>query len=177
VDAVVAAITKAAAAALLLGGCSATVQPAPPSIDHQLLHQRVSYKLVRSDGQERAIPAAGSRATLIEFWVTYCKGCGRSLPRMQAMTASLRERGVQVELVAVLYDDESMDRVDAVVRSWGVTSPYLMDRGGHMWRQFHVPVPGFVVLDSHGIVRWIAPQTASDKQASEVALQVAQEAP
>ena len=169
-------LAAAALSALLLAGCAANLQEAPPSIEHSLLHQRVAWELDRSDGQKSALPAQDAKATLIEFWVTYCKGCGRSLPRTQAMTASLRERGVQVELVAVLYDNDDLDRVRQVVEGWGVTSPYLLDRGGRVWRQFHIPVPGFVVLDRQGVVQWVAPQSANEKQAAQAALKIAEEA-
>lgn len=172
----VAKIAAAAALGWVLAGCATAGSPAPApatSAKHALLGQPIDFKLPLSSGGEQPVPAPGSRATLIEFWVTYCGACGRSLPRMQKLASGLEKDGVKVELVAVLYDDEALENVTSRLREWGVDREFLIDRGGPTWRRFRIHVPGFVVLDSRGVVRWVGAVQAREGDAAAAARAVA----
>jgi len=140
---------------------------------HALIGLPVAVSLPDAEGALRAIPEPGSRATLIEFWVTYCGACGKSLPRMHKLAPALEREGIKVEFVAVLYDDEVLDAVHDRLREWGVARQFLVDRGGPFWRQFRIHVPAFVVLDNRGVVRWVGTMQAREPDAAAAARAVA----
>jgi hypothetical protein len=61
-------------------------------------------------------------------------------------------------LVAVLSDAESTDAARAALASWGVSAPFLVDRGDVLRREAGVrDLPATLVVGQDGVVRWVAP--------------------
>ncbi len=102
-----------------------------------------------------------ARATVLELWATSCEACRLSLPAVVAEAPGLARDGVGVVLVGVLDGGEPIGAARAALRSWGVERGFLVDRGGGVQRALGVDgLPGTIVLDGEGVVRWVAPAGA-----------------
>jgi len=101
------------------------------------------------------VPDPTSRATVVEMCASWCKGCEKSVPALLEHRAQLEADGVRVVLLGVLEDGESIDDTRSSLASWGVSDPFLIDRGGVLMRRYGFSdLPASVVLDAKGNVRW-----------------------
>jgi len=81
---------------------------------------------------------------------------------------------VRVVLLGVLEDDESVDDARAKLASWGVSEPFMIDRGGTLMRRFGFSeLPASVVLDAQGNVRWTSQKGSSANDVVAAALSAA----
>jgi hypothetical protein len=77
-------------------------------------------------------------------------------------TADLESAGAKLVLVAVLSDSESTEAARATLASWGVSSPFLVDRGDILRREAGVTaLPTTLVLSHAGELQWVAPVGAT----------------
>lgn len=122
------------------------------------LDTAVPISLPREDGSPAALPVPGARAVVLDFWSPTCPPCKRVIPAMLAKRDELAAKGAVHVLVAVLEPDESIENARTVLTLWGIDEPFLVDRGGaYMSRLGAKDVPAFAVLDSAGVLRWVAP--------------------
>jgi hypothetical protein len=76
--------------------------------------------------------------------------------------ADLRAAGVELVLVAVLSGGESDTEAMQALERWGVAQAFLVDRGDVLRRELAVAsLPATVLLDTRGVVRWVAPESAT----------------
>jgi hypothetical protein len=74
--------------------------------------------------------------------------------------------GIDLVLVGVLEQEESIQQAQAALRSWGVDAPFAVDRGGTVMRKYGLDgPPASVVLDATGAVRWISPSGETSPEA------------
>ena len=59
------------------------------------------------DGRPFDLAALHGKVVLIDFWATWCGDCLKEMPRLEALHAKYRERGL--EIVAVSVDDDPRD--------------------------------------------------------------------
>lgn len=104
------------------------------------------------DGGEVVVGAAGARATVLEFWATWCPPCQRSLPALGALAASYAGRPAR--FVAVNVDAQSPDRLPAVddtLTALGLRGLEVALDDGRASRGYRVDrLPHTVVLDADG---------------------------
>ena len=135
-----------------------------PSAETAMLDKPVPVTLVRDDGTPAAIPVPGARAVVLDFWSPTCAPCKKTIPAMLAKKAELAGKGAVLVLVCVLDKDESVDDARAVLALWGVQESFLVDRGGAFLAKVGARgVPAFAVIDSAGILRWLAPDSITSK--------------
>jgi len=143
-------------------GCSGGLPASAPS---PVLHQAIEFSLPSDRGSLVAIPLAGAATTVIDVWAPSCAPCRKKLPALTARKGELEARGGKLVLVAVLADSESSDDARAALSQWGINEPFLVDRGDVMRREAGVgAVPETLLLDAHGVVRWVAPADATAEQ-------------
>lgn len=140
----------------------------------------VRLDLPSDTGQLVTVPSGGSgttaRAFVVDFWAPSCVPCRKSVPALDAMRRELRANGVELHLVAVLSEDETTESAKKTLRSWGVDSPFLVDRVGASRAAAGVTaLPATLVLDRKGTVRWSAPLSAPTADVVTSATMVASE--
>jgi len=155
--------SRAAAFALLLfplplAACGASVSSAEsPSLD-----KPVPITLQRDDGSQVAIPVSGVRAVVLDFWSTSCEPCKRTVPAVLAKRAEIEKKGALLLLVGVLDKDQTPDDAKSILALWGVQEPFLVDQEGAYLKKIGArDVPAFAVVDSGGILRWVAPDSVT----------------
>ena len=144
-------VACAAAAALLLAGCSAS--PAPEST------------FVLLDGSKRTTADLKGKVTLVNFWATSCTTCVAEMPEMVQTFEKYRGKGYDHMAVAMSYDPPSyvvnftqtrklpfnvaIDNTGAVAKAWGdvqlTPTSYLVDKKGVIVKQY-VGQPDFAEL-------------------------------
>jgi len=92
---------------------AASVEAPPPAAD--TAH---GIAPVSAEGLRNIIRAAGSKATLVNAWASWCGPCRREVPMLQGLAANLKRQGVRVLLVSV---DSPSDAAKA--------SAFLKDNG------------------------------------------------
>ncbi|HYQ17649.1 MAG TPA: TlpA disulfide reductase family protein, partial [Polyangiaceae bacterium] len=86
------------------------------------------FELPRLDGgRERLSEHFGKDVVLVDFWATFCKPCLRSMPELDALYRSRKERGFVVLGVSIDGPGSSAD-VQAAVAQLGVSFPILLDQ-------------------------------------------------
>ena len=101
-------------------------------------------------------------AAVCDAFAPTCAPCAKKVPALLAQKGALGEAGATLVLVAVLADGESDADAAAALAKWGAVSPFLVDRGDVLRRELAIDaLPGTVVLDASGKVRWVAAPEAS----------------
>lgn len=148
-----------ALSSLLALGCGGS--PATPASSTPL-RTGIAFELPSDGGALVPIPQPSSRVTVIDAFGPTCAPCREKLPALLARKAEIEASGAKLVLVAVLGDGESTEDAAAALRSWGVESPFLVDRGDVLLRQLGLKgLPGAYVIARNGDLRWEAPPTAS----------------
>jgi len=154
-----------------LAGCAPAVPPSAPSAS---LERPVAFSAPDERGDLTRVPSAGARATILELWATSCEPCRAALPPLAAEAPDLDRDGIELVLVSVLESGEPLDRAQATLRSWGVGRGFVVDRGGGVQRLLGADrLPATLVLDRHGLVRWVAPPGAAASAVAAAARKVA----
>jgi thiol-disulfide isomerase/thioredoxin len=147
------------AVAALTPGCAPAL---PASAASSVLNQTVSFALPSDGGLLVSVPLSSPRTTVVDVWAPSCVPCRRSLPAIVKRQAELEAHGAKLVLVAVLSDAETTEGARATLVSWGANSPFLIDRGDTLRTQAGVDaLPATLVIDRAGVVRWVAPPSAS----------------
>jgi thiol-disulfide isomerase/thioredoxin len=104
-------------------------------------------------GVELAWPAP--RMRILHFWGTWCAPCVKELPSLLAFARAMRQRGADLEIVAIAVNDdwnavtaffqgavpaEVVIESDAAHKRFGVSTlpdTYLVDRAGALVERYH----------------------------------------
>jgi hypothetical protein len=130
-----------------------------------MLDRVVELRLSGEDGAPLIAPTAGAQATVLHFWTPPCAACRSTVPAVLAKRKELAAKGARLLLVCVLGPEESAEDARAVLFLWGVSEPFVVDRGGVTMAQIGaVNVPAIAIVDSDRVLRWLAPDgvTVSD---------------
>lgn len=152
---------RASIAFVIAAGCvgCAGGAPAPASVASGA--REVHFSLPTDGGDLVNLPLAGSRA-VIDVWGITCPPCREAVPALVARNAELETAGAKLVLVAVLADGETTDGARAALASWGVSRPFLVDRGDVLRREADVTaLPSTLIVSSSGAVLWVAPRGAT----------------
>ena len=145
-----------------------------PSSSSLLCQPGGGFSAPNDEGVLLDVPDPASHATIIEIWARWCEGCQHAVPALLEQRGKLEADGVRVVLLGVLEDDESVDDARAKLASWGVSEPFMIDRGGTLMRRFGFSeLPASVVLDAQGNVRWTSQKGSSANDVVAAALSAA----
>ncbi len=108
-----------------------------------------------ADGEELPLSdlLRPGRRHLINFWATYCLPCAEEMPKLQEFYPRFHDAGI--ELIGVIIDVESIDRVPAFLRDKGIRYPVYTIEVESISRVFsrgEVFLPPSVLLDERGRV-------------------------
>ena len=139
-----------------------------------MLNHEARFSVPDDQGALVVVPAGSAKATVLDFWATSCAPCSRSVPTLASRAPTLSSQGIDLRLVGVLDEGESIDDARAVLTGWGVTQGFLVDRGGSLLRQLNIDsLPATMVLDDAGVVRWVAPSGATVDEVERAAGSIA----
>lgn len=98
-----------------------------------------------------APPPFDGKVTIVHFWASWSDDARATLPKMQALHAKYKDRGVQV--VALALDDERAP-IDDALDAMGASFPVGWDARKEVARAWLVRgVPTSFVVDRRGVVR------------------------
>lgn len=155
-------------ALVLLTGCSPGVMPR--SLPHALAGgQAPEFHEVSTSDRDVGVPgSARTRATVIDFWASWCVSCRETIPAFEDLYQDRRDDGVMVIGVSV---DESREDALAVANALHANFPIVHDpRMAIAGRYGVAQVPLTFVVDRRGTVRWVGRDPAEARQAAEVLL-------
>ena len=105
-----------------------------------------------------------TRATVVDFWASWCEACRESMPALDALFRERREDGLVVIGVSE-DDDEAVARRAA--RAFGASFPIVFDRGQGLAASYQVgSLPLTFVIDRAGVVRWVGHDPALARRAA-----------
>jgi len=160
------------ACALVLTSCAGFM---PASLQHPLAGaQAPAMPDVRSEADSTEGAEVGIwhgsvvKATVVDFWASWCPGCQQSLPALDALYRDKRDEGLRVVGVSV---DQRRDDAFAAARALNASFPIVVDQDAHLMSQYRVgQVPLTFVVDRSGTVRWVGRDTGELRRAVEVLL-------
>ena len=97
----------------------------------------------------------GEKATVVDFWATWCKPCTKAMPKLDAMYTKLQDQGLNV--IGISCDGpRSIGKVSPVVASMKISYPILKDidcevMNAHDYQAF----PTLVLMDAKGDIVWV----------------------
>ncbi|MGC2333474.1 MAG: TlpA disulfide reductase family protein [Candidatus Acidiferrales bacterium] len=122
-----------------------------------------AVKIFNDDNMPRALLSTGdkapdlgvqgsmnsSKATLIDFWASWCGVCREALPGLKQLRAAY---GDQLEVISVDEDDDAASGNAFAVRN-GITWTQRFDENHQMMRRYGAnAVPTYVLIGSNGAV-------------------------
>ena len=150
-------------ALVLCAGCGGSAGEAPiASAPSPMLGATSQFELPSNEGALVSVPQPNAKVTVIDAFAPTCEPCAKKLPALVAQRSALAEAGAKLVLIAVLADGESDDAAKTALHTWGADSPFLIDRGDVLRRELAIDkLPGTVVVDVAGKIRWVAPPDAT----------------
>ena len=141
-----------AAVVLVAAGVGAgSCGPVPGSGASLVGREAPWFRLARTDGAETTLEdVMGEKATLIDFWATWCSPCIAELPYLQAVAQKYRDHGLGV--VGVVLDENAAKVAPELMAATGVTYPNLVGNA-EVEMAYGIQVfPTLVLLDDAGRV-------------------------
>ena len=145
---------RSALAAALLAASLGCAGPRTTWQASPLVGRTVEIDAKGLDGTAVKLPSRGARATVVDFWATWCEPCREQLPDLDRLAAAWRAEGVQVYAVSF---DEDRAAVEEFVARTAIGFPVLWDKGGQTLaeRLELTRLPTTVLIDGSGVVRGV----------------------
>jgi cytochrome c biogenesis protein CcmG/thiol:disulfide interchange protein DsbE len=155
-------------AVVLIASCGPGAMPA--SLRHPLAGARAPAmaEIGGLEGEVGIWHGAPLKATVVDFWASWCAGCQESIPALDALYRDKRAEGLNVVGVSV---DERRDDAFAMAHQLHATFPIVVDQDARLLTQYKVAqVPLTFVVDRAGTVRWVGRDPTELRRAVEVVL-------
>lgn len=152
----------------LLAGCGPGRMPA--SLGHPLAGATApEFHEASIDGREVNVPGSfRTRATVIDFWASWCAGCQESIPALDALYRAEHAQGVSV--IGVSVDQTSAD-AEGLVARLHTSFPVVFDPDMQIAGSYGVAqVPITFVVDGRGTIRWVGRSPSEARRAVHVVL-------
>ena len=102
-------------------------------------------------GQALRLSSLRGKVVLLDFWATWCEPCEETIPRLEALDAEYRGKGLAV--VGLSVDDDDAE-VQPYVREHGMRYPVVVDADKRVMALYGVRgIPVTVLVDRAGLVR------------------------
>lgn len=112
------------AAALGLAGCAPeALRPPPEAALPARTYAAPSFSVpaLTAAGERIAIGSYTGRVVLLDFWATWCPACRWELPRLDRLSADLKDQ--DFELVGMVVDEAPEDELADVVKGFDLSFP------------------------------------------------------
>jgi peroxiredoxin len=110
------------------------------------------------------------KPVVVKFFAEYCVPCQRTLPAVER----LHRARPDVAFVGVSEDDRAAT-AEAIVKEYGLSFPVLHDASKELMQSFRIrELPATFVVDRHGVVRWVAGPSQSERDLDEALRLVAE---
>jgi cytochrome c biogenesis protein CcmG, thiol:disulfide interchange protein DsbE len=142
----------------------------PPSLGHPLAgEQAPEFREIATEDRDVGLPGnPGTRATVIDFWASWCTGCRESIPAFDDLWRDKHPDGVMVIGVSV---DESTDDALLLAQHLHATFPIVLDPHMRLASTYAVgAVPLTFVVDRRGTIRWVGRDPGEARAAVRVLL-------
>ncbi|MCD1653960.1 TlpA family protein disulfide reductase [Treponema zuelzerae] len=118
------------------------VFPEPPALP--------PFTVQALDGRELSSESLKGKATLLNFWATWCPPCKREMPSIQRLHDAMEGEDFQITAISV---GEKKDTVTAFLKSNPYTFPIYLDESGQLGASFASQgIPTTYVLNKQGLV-------------------------
>ena len=129
-------------------------QPMPPPVIAG--SKAPAFTAVDLNGVTHALEGAGSRATLLQFWATWCPHCRSDLNLMKQLFTQYQGQGFRLLTVS---EDQDLDKLRSFVTSQSVPYPVIPTAGPSASSQSALPdlyptqgVLGYYLIDAKGVI-------------------------
>ncbi len=108
-----------------------------------------SVALLDLAGEPIDLVAKGARATLVDFWATWCTPCLEMMPTLSRLHQERADEGFRVVGISI---DEDREKLEKFLKKRAPEYPVVHDGGDDpAWWAFRVPaVPATFLLDADG---------------------------
>lgn len=107
------------------------------------------------DGQPVNMDALIGHPVVISYWATWCIPCQQELPILQKLYEEYAGSGLVVLTVNAI-DQDSLDKVQAMLAEKGMNLPVLLDEGGNFANDYQALFfPTTYYIDPAGVIRFI----------------------
>lgn len=130
--------------------------------------------LIRLDGQIVSLDSFTNRATLINFWATWCVICKKEIPHLQKLYEDLSSQGLMLIGVSTDELEKAAEKVGKYVKKEKLTFPNFIDSTDDpAWAKLHIKaVPALYLVDRKGqiVERWIGKTKPGEVRAAVLVL-------
>lgn len=140
------AIVLALAILLVAGGCSSA-----GNVGNQKGNTAADFSLEALEGGAGNLRDYRGKVVVLNFWASWCAPCRAEMPDMQTVYSELRDRGL---VVVGVNQGESVEKVGAFAREFGLTFPILLDESQSIARKYGVrSYPTTFIISRDGVIR------------------------
>lgn len=108
------------------------------------------------------------KATLLDFWATWCGPCRQTLPILEELYAKHGEKGLEVIGIA----DESLSTLNAFYGQHRSPYPLYRDAKKEMWMRYGIrAVPTLMLLDGDGYIKGVWSGVPNKKALEQIVLE------
>ena len=109
-------------------------------------------RLPRYPGDDETVLPAGRRATLINFWASWCGPCVEEIPSLHRLQAEMRDEPLDIVTVNI---GENRRVISEFLEQVPMQLPVLMDVTGETAKRWNIYVyPSTYLVDSGGVIRY-----------------------
>jgi thiol-disulfide isomerase/thioredoxin len=106
------------------------------------------FTLQDLSGKNVTLSDMKGKVVLLEFWATWCPPCRASIPGIERLYESYKDKGVVV--LAVSMDDGGWDTVQSFVKEYGIKYTVLKGNDDVAVKYQVRSIPMLLVLDKEG---------------------------
>jgi cytochrome c biogenesis protein CcmG, thiol:disulfide interchange protein DsbE len=127
----------------------------PASLGHPLADNKAPpFHELATNSWDVGLPAApATKATVIDFWASWCAECERTMPSLEKLWRDTKDDGVEV--IGVSVDEQAEDATNRAL-ALRTTFPIILDPRMSLASRYRVAqIPLTFVIDGRGTVRWV----------------------